>query len=88
MSAITATLQIEDDTSTKVADMLRQFPKGTRVKLDICEVALPGPIPTLGEYRRAVAGAREKAPRSPWKTTAETMKVLREEESDSSPDSK
>ena len=80
MSAISATLQIEDDASTIVADMLRQFPKGSRVKLDICEVPPLGPVPTLDEYRRAIALARECAPGSPWKTTAEAMSALREGE--------
>lgn len=82
MSAISATLQIEDDASAIVADMLRQFPKGSLVKLDICEVPAPGPVPSLDEYRRTIAVAREKAPRSPWRTTAEAMSALREGEED------
>ena len=82
MSAISATLQIEDGAPAIVAEMLRRFPKGTRVKLDICEVPAPGPVPSLEEYRHVIALAREKAPRSPWKTTAEAMSALREGEED------
>jgi hypothetical protein len=34
-SAISATIQVEDDGSTVVAEMLRQFPKVSRVQLAI-----------------------------------------------------
>ncbi len=80
MSAISATLQIEDDASKIVAEMLRQFPKGARVKLDICEVPMPDPVPGLEEYRRIIAQARENSPRGPWRATEEAMRALREGE--------
>lgn len=82
MSAITATLDVEDDVSTVVAEMMRQFPKGSRVKLAISEVPPAAAVPSLDEYRQMIAAARQKAPRSPWKTTAETMNALREGEGD------
>ena len=82
MSAITATLNVEDDVTTVVAAMLRQFPKGVRLKLAISEVPDAGPVPSLNEYRQMIAAARAKAPVSPWKTTAETMRALREGEDD------
>jgi hypothetical protein len=82
MSAITATLDLEDDVTSVVANMLRQFPKGSRVKLAISEVPPATPVPSLEEYRQMIAAARQKAPRGPWATTAETMKALREGEED------
>ena len=82
MSAISATLDLEDDATSIVADMLRQFPKGSRVRLAISEVQPVAPVPSLEEYRRMVAAARQKAPPSPWTTTAEAMKALREGEDD------
>ena len=82
MNVITATLHVEDDVSTVVAEMLRQFPKGSRVQVAISEVPPAGPVPSLDEYRQMVAAARQRAPRSPWKTTAETMSALREGEGD------
>ena len=82
MNAFTATLDIEDDISTLVAEMLRRFPKGSRVKLDISEVPSAGPVPSLEEYQQMIADARKQAPRSPWQTTAETMRALREGEAD------
>jgi hypothetical protein len=83
MSAITATLNVEDDAATIVANMLRQFPKGSRLKVAISEVsAASPPVPSLGEYQQMIAAARAKAPHSPWQTTAETMKALREGEED------
>jgi len=82
MSAITATLNAEDDLTVIVTNMLRQFPKGSRLKVAISEVPAAAPVPNLDEYRQMVAAARAKAPRSPWKTTAETMKALREGEDD------
>ena len=82
MSAITATLDLEDDMTAVVANMLRQFPKGSRVKLDISEVPPAAPVPSLEDYRQMIAAARQKAPRGPWATTAETMKALRESEND------
>jgi len=68
--------------TTVVTDMLRQLPKGSRVKLAISEVPPATPVPSLEEYRQMIAVARQKAPRGPWATTAETMKVLREGEED------
>lgn len=82
MSAITATLDLEDDMTTVVANMLRQFPKGSRVKLAISEVPPATPVPSLEEYRQMIATARHKAPRGPWATTAETMKARGEGEED------
>ena len=82
MSAITATVDIEDDVTGIVTNLLRQFPRGTRVKLAISEVPAAAPVPSLEEYRRRVAAARAQAPRSPWRTTAETMQALREGEAD------
>jgi hypothetical protein len=79
---IHATLQVEDDVSTVVAEMLRQFPKGSRVRVAISEVRPAVPAPSLDDYRQMVAAARQQAPRSPWKTTAETMSALREAEGD------
>ena len=82
MSTITATIQV-DDVSSVVEEMLRQFPKGARVQLAISEVPQGGvPVPSLDEYRKMVAVARQQAPRSPWKTTAEAMSALREAEGD------
>lgn len=82
MSAITATLDITGDAASVVADLLRQFPKGSRVKLAISEVPPATPVPGLEEYRQMVAAARRKAPGSAWKTTAEAMQALREGEED------
>lgn len=82
MGAITATVDLEDDMTTVVTNLLRQFPKGTRVKLAISEVPRANPVPSLEEYRQIIATARDKAPRGPWTTTAETMKALREGEQD------
>ena len=82
MNAITATLDLEDDMTTVVTNMLRQFPKGSRVKLAISEVPPATPVPSLEEYRQMIAAARREAPPAPWPTTAETMKALREGEQD------
>jgi len=82
MSEITATIQVEEDISTVVAEMLQRFPKGSRVQVAISEVPIAQPVPSLDEYRQKVAAARQQAPRSPWKTTAETMSALREGEGD------
>jgi len=82
MSAITATLDLEDDMTTVVTTVLRHFPKGSRVKLAISEVPPATPVPSLEEYRQMIATARQKAPLGPWATTVETMKALREGEED------
>ena len=82
MSAISATLDVRDDMTSVVTDMLRQFPKGSRVKLAISEVPPATPVPSLEEYRQLIAAARKQAPRGPYATTAETMKALREGEED------
>lgn len=82
MSVITATMDVEDDVAGIVTNLLRQFPRGARVHLAISEVPAALPVPGLEEYRQRVAAARAIAPRSPWRTTAETMKALREGEAD------
>ena len=61
MSAITATVDIEDDVTGIVTNLLRQFPRGTRVKLAISEVPAAAPVPGLEEYRQRVAAARAQA---------------------------
>lgn len=80
MSTITATIEVEDDVSGVVAELLHRFPKGSRVQLSLSEVPPARPVPGLEEYRQGVAAARRLAPPSPWVTTAETMKALREGE--------
>jgi len=57
MSVIIATLDLEDDMTTVVTNMLRQFPKGSRVKLAISEVPTATPLPGLDEYRQMIAAA-------------------------------
>jgi hypothetical protein len=68
--------------TTVVTNVLRHFPKGSRVKLAISEVPPATPVPSLEEYRQMIATARQKAPLGPWATTVETMKALREGEED------
>lgn len=80
MSTITATIEVEGDVSGVVAELLHRFPKGSRVQLAISEVPPALPVPGLEKYRQRVAAARRQAPPSPWRTTAETMKALREGE--------
>lgn len=82
MSAITATLDIQDDAPSVLANLLRRFPKGARVQVAISEVPASVPVPTLDEYRQRIAAARSQAPASPWPTAAEAMKALREGEVD------
>jgi hypothetical protein len=84
MSVISTIIDLGDaeNMTAVVADLLRQFPKGSRLKLAISEVSPAPPAPSLEEYRGMIAAARQNAPRSLWKTTAETMRVLREGELD------
>jgi hypothetical protein len=82
MSAITATLDLKDDMTSVVTNILRQFPRGSRVKLAISEIPAVTPAPSLDEYRQMIATARLQTPRGPWATTAETIKALREGETD------
>lgn len=80
MSSITATFDVQDNVSALVEDMLRQFPKGSRIRVAVSEVQGAQPPPPLAEYRSAIAAARQKVSRGPWKTTAEAMQSLRETE--------
>jgi hypothetical protein len=82
MSAITATFEIQDDAPRVVMDLLKQFPKGSRVRLAISQEIPAESMPDLDEYRRMVALARQQTPPSPWASTTEAMKVLREGEED------
>ena len=80
MSSISATIDLKDDATAIVTNLLRQFPKGSRVRLAISEVESNAPVPGLDEYRQAVAEARRQLSSNLWKTTAEAMKTLREGE--------
>ena len=82
MSAVTTTFEIQDDSPRIVMDLLKQFPKGSRVRLAISQEVPAESVPDLDEYRGMVALARQHAPRSPWASTAEAMKALREGEED------
>lgn len=82
MSAISATLDIEDDMTSVVTNLLRQFPKGARVTLAISELPPATPVPNLDAYRQMVEAARSKAPPCPWNTSTETMQAIREAEED------
>lgn len=78
MSTLTATIAVQDDAPGIIAALLRQFPKGSRVKLALSQDEEAAPTVDLDEYRRRVAEARKQAPLCPWRTTAEAMKALRE----------
>jgi hypothetical protein len=81
MSTITATIDLKEDVSDFVMSLFHTFPIGARLKVEISEVeALPLRAPSLEEYRKILSAAREQLPCVPWKTTAETMKMLREGE--------
>ena len=82
MSTLTATIAVQDDAPGVIAALLRQFPKGSRVKLAISQDEEAAPTADLDEYRRLVADARKQAPPCPWKTTAGAMKALREGDED------
>lgn len=79
MSAVTATIDLADDSTEIVAGLLQQFPRGSRVKLLITEVRADRTVPSIEEYKLAIAAARQLV-RSPWGTTAEALKAIREEE--------
>lgn len=80
MSILTATIAVQDDALGVIAGLLRQFPKGSRVKLALSQEEEAAPLYALEEYRRLVRVAREQAEPGPWKTTAEAMLALREGE--------
>lgn len=82
MTAYTATIQVEDDMSAVVKELLRPFPKGTRIRIALTELAPAAPVPDLETYRQTIAKARQAAPAHPWQTTKETMQALREGEAD------
>ena len=83
MSTLTATIAVQDDAAGVIAALLRQFPKGSRVKLAISQDDEPASsLAGLEESQRMVKEAREQAPACPWTTTAEAMKALREGEND------
>lgn len=82
MSTLTATIDIQDDAPGVIAALLRQFPKGSRVKLAMSQDDGVAPLHGLDEYRLRVKAARQAAPACAWKTTSEAMKALREGEED------
>ncbi|MFN0075035.1 MAG: hypothetical protein ACKVY0_01040 [Prosthecobacter sp.] len=82
MSTLTATIDIRDDAPSVIAALLRQFPKGSRVKLAMSQDDSAAPLHGLDEYRLKVQTARQAAPACSWKTTDAAMKALREGEED------
>lgn len=80
-STLTATIAVQEDAAGVISALLSQFPKGSRVRLALSqEDESENRLTNAEEYRQRVAAARREAPPSPWKSTAEAMKTLREGE--------
>lgn len=81
MATFATTIDIGDDVQKAVGDLLQRFPIGRRVRVEVTEEEeAPEQTPGLAEYRALVAAAREAAPKSPWKTTEEALREIRETE--------
>ena len=85
MSTVSTTLAVGDEASGVIARLLKGFPPGSRVRVAITEdepmkaTAAEGQM-SLEAFRRRIVEARNLAPRSPWPSTEEAMKELREGE--------
>ena len=65
-------VEYHDEVLRRLAEELSYAPKGWD----------PTVIRSYRKKVQIIAAARQKAPRGPWATTAETMKALREGEDD------
>ena len=83
MSTLTATIAVQDDAPKVIAEMLRQFPQGRRIRVALTdEDEVPSEVPSLDTFLELVKTARRVAPPCPWQTTEEALRDLREGEAD------
>ncbi|MDZ4288939.1 MAG: hypothetical protein U0984_13315 [Prosthecobacter sp.] len=83
MQTITTTISVGDDATSAIATLLKQFPRGSRVRLALSPLAGESGETNVTEYRDRVAKARRQfAAKCPWTTTAEAIRDLREGEQD------
>jgi hypothetical protein len=79
MSTINTTIRVGADSAVIIAGLLSRFGKGRRVALTE-EPSAPAQVPSLAELTDRVEAARRKLPPSPWATTEEALRDLREGE--------
>lgn len=83
MSTMTATIGEKDDAPGIIASLLRQFPKGRRIRVSLTDEGEPSvAVPSLDEFMSRIEAARKASPPGPWLTTEEAMHALREGEQD------
>lgn len=83
MSTINTTINIGDDSAGVIAGLLSRFAKGQRVRIALTdEPNIPVQVPTLAEFTARIEAARRELPLSPWSSTEEAMRDLREGERD------
>ncbi len=79
MSTINTTIRVGDDSAVIIAGLLSRFGKGRRVRVALTdEPSAPAQVPSLAELTARVEAARRKLPPSPWATTEEALRDLRE----------
>ena len=84
MATITETIEVGDGAQESLRQLLSRFPKGRRVRVMFTEEVGSDSAESvsLEDYRAQVAAARKAAPQSPWSTTEEALRELREAEED------
>lgn len=83
MSTIDTTIRIGDDSTGVIAGLLSRFAKGQQVRVALsAEPSVPNRVPTLAELTDRIDAARQTLPASPWTTTEEALRDLREGERD------
>jgi hypothetical protein len=83
MSTINTTIHVGDDSAGIIAGLLSRFTKGQRVRVALTdEPSAPEQVPSLAEFTARIDAARQKLPPSPWTTTDEALRDLREGERD------
>ena len=81
MSTINTTILVSDDSAGIIAGLLNRFAKGQVVHVALTdEPSAPAQVPTLAELTARIDAARLKLPPSPWATTEEALRELREGE--------
>lgn len=81
MSTLSATIAVQDEAPDIIAQLLRQFPKGRRIRVDLTDEGEVSPlVPNLEAFMERIEAARKAVPASPWQTTEEALRALREGE--------
>jgi hypothetical protein len=83
MKDVSAVISVGEKSAGELAELLKPFPRGSRVRVLLSEEPpAGGRAESLEAYLARVETARQSVPPSPWQSSEEALRELREGERD------